>query len=86
MENKKLLSVRLDPTTLANIEKFVSNHYYWKRNTVISAILDAVFDKFDEKAIYDMTRYVRSYHERAFGSFTLDKLAQSKSAADYSSK
>ena len=82
MENKKLLSVRLDPTTLANIEKFVTKHSYWKRNTVICGILNAVFDNFDEKAIYDMTRYHRSYHERAFGSFTLDKLAQSKISSD----
>lgn len=73
MENKKLLSVRLDPTTLANIEKFASKHTYWKRNTVISAVLDAVFDKFDEKSVYDMVRYSRHYHQDASGSFSLDK-------------
>lgn len=71
MENKKLLSVRLDPTTLANIEKFASKHYYWKRNTVISAVLDAVFDNFDEKSLYDMVRYSRRYHQDATGSFSL---------------
>lgn len=80
MENKKLLSVRLDPTTLANIEKFTSKHIYWKRNTVISAILDAVFDNFDEKSVYDMVRYCRRYHLDASGSFSLEKLTQSKSA------
>lgn len=73
MENKKLLSVRLDPTTLANIEKFTSKHYYWKRNTVISAILDAVFDNFDDKSVYDMVRYSRNFHEDASGSFSLEK-------------
>lgn len=86
MENKKLLSVRLDPTTLANIEKFASKHTYWKRNTVISAILDAVFDNFDEKSVYDMVRYSRHDNHGASGSFSLEKLTQSKSAADYSSK
>lgn len=73
MENKKLLSVRLDPTTLANIEKFACKHPYWKRNTVISNILDAVFDCFDEGALYDMVRYSRHYHQEASGSFSLEK-------------
>lgn len=73
MANKKLLSVRLDPTTLANIEKFTDKNYYWKRNTVISAILDAVFDNFDEKSVYDMVRYNRHYHQDASGSFSLEK-------------
>lgn len=86
MENKKLLSVRLDPTTLANIEKFASKHTYWKRNTVISAILDAVFDNFDEKSVYDMVRYNRHYHEHASCSFSLEKLTQSNFGAGYSSK
>lgn len=72
MENKKLISTRLDPQTLANIEKFVERHDYWKRNTVISNVLDAVFDNFDEKAIYDMVRYYRYSHSDASGSFSLD--------------
>lgn len=72
MENKKLISTRLDPQTLANIEKFVERHDYWKRNTVISGVLDAVFDNFDEKAIYDMVRYSRFPHPDASGSFSLD--------------
>ena len=86
MQNKVLLSVRLDPTTLANIEKFAKKHTYWKRNTVISAVLDAVFDCFDEKAHYDMVRYSRHYHQEASGSFSLEKSTRSQSAADYSSE
>lgn len=86
MQNKVLLSVRLDPTTLANIEKFAKKHTYWKRNTVISAVLDAVFDCFDEKAIYDMVRFSRHYHKEASGSFSLEKLTRSQSAAQHSSE
>lgn len=86
MEKKQLLSARLDPTTLANIEKFTKKHYYWKRNTVISNIIDAVFDCFDEKAIYDMVRYSRHYHQDAKGSFSIEKLTRPQSAADVSSK
>lgn len=86
MENKKLLSVRLDPTTLDNIEKFLEKHYYWKRNTVISCVLDAIFDNFDEKAIYDMVRYCRGFDRDASGSFSLEKLAHLQPAAEDSNK
>lgn len=86
MENKKLISTRLDPQTLEKIEKFVENHYYWKRNTVISNVLDAIFDNFDHNAIYDMVRYSRSYHKDASGTFSLEKPTPSQSADDCSSK
>lgn len=72
MENKKLISVRLDPQTLESVDDFVSKHYYWKRSTVISNILDAVFECFDENAIYNMVRFDRDYFGHAKGSFTLD--------------
>lgn len=86
MENKKLLSVRLDQTTLRNIEKFLRQHYYWKRNFVISNVLDAVFDNFDDRAIYDMVRYSRYYHLDASGFFSLEKPTRSQSATEHSSK
>ena len=73
MENKKLISARLNPQTLEKIDDFVKNHHYWKRNAVISHVLDAVFECFDEKAIYDMVRYYRKYHPEARGSFSLEK-------------
>lgn len=73
MEKKKLISARLTPQTLAKIDTFVKNHYYWKRNSVISNVLDAVFECFDEKAIYDMVRYYGKYHPGASGSFSLEK-------------
>lgn len=72
MENKKLISARLDPQTLQKIEKFVVRHYYWKRNTIISNVLDAVFDNFDDKAIYDMVRYYRGSDKGAKGTFSLE--------------
>lgn len=73
MENKKLISTRLDPQTLVKIEKFLSRHRYWKRNTVISNVLDAVFENFDDKAIYDMVRYCRNSHKDASGTFSLSQ-------------
>lgn len=73
MEKKKLISTRLDPRTLRKIETFKDKHFYWRRNTVISNILDAVFDNFDEKAIYDMVCYNRHEHKNASGSFSLSQ-------------
>lgn len=72
MENKKLTSVRLDPQTIEKVDAFVRKHYYWKRGTVISCVLDAVFDCFDEKSIYDMVRYWRGSNKNASGSFSLE--------------
>ena len=58
-EELKLISARLDKETLAKIDVFVRKHMYWKRNTVINAILWAVMNDFDERDIYDMVRRSR---------------------------
>lgn len=73
MEKKKLISARLDPHTLEKIDAFTKKHYYWKRNTVISNVLDAVFDRFDDGDIYDMVRYSRYHDRNASGSFSLNE-------------
>lgn len=72
-ENLKLISARVDPATLAKIDQFLTRHGYWKRNTVITRILDAVMDNFTDSDIYDMLRYDRILRKKATGSFTLDK-------------
>lgn len=55
-ENLKLLSVRLDPDTIEKIDQFVRDRRYWKRNTVVNAILTAVMNDFEERDVYDMVR------------------------------
>ena len=55
-QNLKLISVRIDPQTLTKIDQFASDHYYWKRNGIINAVLSSVFKDFDRRAIYDMVR------------------------------
>lgn len=70
-EKLKLISARVDPATLAKIDQFLTRHYYWKRNTVISRVLDAVFDNFTDSDIYDMVRFDRDFQMNASGSFTL---------------
>ena len=61
-ENLKLLSVRIDPDTVEKIDQFVRNRRYWKRNTVVNAILTAVMNDFNESDVYDMVR--RSFHSK----------------------
>ena len=55
-DNLQLISARIDPDTLAKIDRFIADNRYWKRNTVINNILTAVLNDFDRKAIYDMVR------------------------------
>lgn len=70
-EKLKLISARVDPATLAKIDQFLTRHSYWKRNTVIAHVLDAVLDNFTEGEIYDMVRYDRNQQINASASFTL---------------
>lgn len=55
-ENLVPCSTRLDKETIELIDKFAEEHYYWKRNTIINAILWAVMHDFDEDALYNMVR------------------------------
>ena len=57
-ENLQLISVRIDPDTLAKIEKFAARHSYWKRNTIINCLLTTIFQDFNDKQIYDMIRRI----------------------------
>lgn len=54
--NLQLISVRIEPDTIKKIEEFAKTRRYWKRNTIINAILTNVMNDFPEKDIYDMVR------------------------------
>lgn len=56
-ENLKLVSCRIDPKTLERIDDFTSKRYYWKRNSVINAVLTNVFALMSDKDIYDLVRH-----------------------------
>lgn len=62
MENLKAIGVRLNPKTIEAIDEFVHHKYYWKRNTVINAILTNVFLIADKDTIYDMVRWNSFLH------------------------
>ena len=55
-ENLQLISVRLDPDTIAKIKEFCQKHRYWKRNTVINQVLTTVMNDFNDQQQYDMAR------------------------------
>lgn len=57
MENKKQISIRLEPEIIRAAEKAVARHGYWKRSDFINRILLAVIYNFNDKQIYDMMRW-----------------------------
>lgn len=70
-QNLKLISARIEPKTLEQIDEWLAQHRYWKRNAVINGVLTAVFNTFCEKEIYDMVRYSPNRYEKPSGSFSL---------------
>lgn len=56
-DNLKLVSCRIDPKTLVIIDAFIGKHYYWKRNSVINAVLTNVFALMSDKDVYDLVRH-----------------------------
>lgn len=57
MRDKKLISMRLDDDVIQYVEAFCKNHRYWKKTTVLNALLSAVVNNFPEKDVYDMARW-----------------------------
>ena len=57
MENLKLLSVRLYPETVTQIEALVQRHRYWKRNTIICNVLRHVFSCISDADLYKLLSY-----------------------------
>ena len=78
MEKKQLISAKISPETLSKIDDFLKNRRYWKRNTVISSILDAVMDNFRPEDIYNMMCYSRLYRKHVNTLFSFDKEDETK--------
>ena len=55
-QGTQLISTRLDRETLEKIDEMADTHFYWKRSTIINAVLEAVFRDFTPGARYDMVR------------------------------
>lgn len=54
MENLKLISVRLEPSTIEKIDRFSNGSRYWKRNTIINTILTEVLNQLSDGDLYKM--------------------------------
>lgn len=59
MEKLKQISVKIDQTTLSEIDQLAVKARYWKRNAVINGVLTAVFDCCDYGEIMTMVGYWR---------------------------
>ena len=75
MENKKLISVRIEDRTMQEIEKITQGHSYWKRSDVICNLLSAVFANFTPGDIYNMMQIWRWERQEVDAKFEItDKM------------
>ena len=70
-DNLQLISVRIDPDTLQKIDELTKRHRYWKRNTIINAILTSVMNAFSESDIYNLIRYHSRYDKVETAEFKI---------------
>lgn len=70
-DNLKLISVRIDPDTLQKIDELSKHHYYWKRNTIINAMLTSVINAFSESDIYNLIKYHSKYDKVEVAEFKI---------------
>ena len=59
MENRKLISLRIDSETCAKLEEIAEHLRYYSRSAVINGILDAVVDGVTKDDIRHLVRYWR---------------------------
>lgn len=75
MENKELISVRIEARTLREIDKITQGRSYWKRSSVICNLLSAVFANFTPNQIYDMMQTWRWERQEVDAKFEItDKM------------
>lgn len=70
-QGTQLISTRLDRETLAKIDEMAETHFYWKRSTIINAVLEAVFRDFTPAARYDMVRSGMYTHNERIATYEI---------------
>lgn len=58
MENLKVISVRMSPSTIEKVDKLAVSLFNWERSTIINNIVTAIVNNADENDIYDLVWYV----------------------------
>lgn len=59
MSKSHVFSLRVSDPLNEKIEKIVSSHIWWKRNSIVTRILECVCDCADYDAIFKMLQYRR---------------------------
>lgn len=57
MVNKSIISVRLDPDTLAKLDKLAQESRYYTRSSIINGILSAVVNCADQHSLNRMMSF-----------------------------
>lgn len=57
MSKSHVFSLRVPDSLMKNIEKIVSRHIWWRRNAVVTQILECVCDCADYDTIFKMINY-----------------------------
>lgn len=70
MENLKAIGVKLNPSTIRLIDEFRKSHRYWKRNTIINALLTTIMNVATDKTIHEMIIFDPDFDDNTRASIT----------------
>lgn len=76
MSKSHVFSIRVPDHLNKKIEKILSTHVWWKRNTVITNILDCVCDCADYDTIFKMVNYYRCDPEKFRIKIVYDEISE----------
>lgn len=54
---KKLVSIRLDKSSIQRLDALARRHYYWSRSRIIDQIVGHVLNDADEETVYEIIRH-----------------------------
>lgn len=63
MNNKKLISIRVEEDALTKIEEMISNYDYYNRSDVINGLLRIAADVMSTKQIVDCIKYDSRFYD-----------------------
>lgn len=73
MENLKLISVRLLPSTLKSLDELADRHVYYSRSTIINNLLNAILTCADDDVLWRMISTYYPYEKCFRVSFEIDQ-------------
>lgn len=76
MAKSHVFSLRVSDHLNKKIEEIVSNHIWWKRNAVLTNILECVCDCADYDTIFKMIQYYRCNPEKLRIKIEYDEISE----------